>query len=70
MSRRREPRPRRVLLRRCETGAEAAIWANAYREVLTSLGIAAWWRVRIDRADEGALMVGVDYEPRPPGDAR
>ncbi len=62
MSRRREPRPRRVVLRRCETGAEAAIWADAYRSVLTSLGIAAWWRVRIDPADDG-LMVAVDYSP-------
>jgi hypothetical protein len=52
-----------VVLRRCESDAEAAIWADAYRAVLASLGITDWWRVRIDPADAGALMVGVDYEP-------
>jgi len=67
MSRRREPRPRRVVLRRCESEAEAALWADAYRSVLAALDIAAWWRVRIDPADRGALNVGVDYEPRSTG---
>jgi hypothetical protein len=35
-----------VVLRRCETGTEAAIWADAYRAVLRSLDIAPWWRVK------------------------
>jgi hypothetical protein len=62
--RRRGPRPRRVVLRRCDSEAEAAIWAGAFRAVLAALGIADWWRVRIDPADAGAHLVGVDYEPR------
>ncbi len=64
---RRGPRPRRVVLRRCESAAEAAIWADAFRAVLAVLGIADWWPVRINPADAGALTVGVDYAPRSEG---
>lgn len=64
MKRRRPAQDRRVVLHRCADEAEAQMWAGAYREVLRSLGIAGWWRVRIDSADAGALLVGVDYEPR------
>jgi len=63
VSRRRDPRPRRVVLHRCETGPEACVWADAYRSVLKSLGIADFWRVHVDQADGGALNVSVDYEP-------
>ena len=66
MSRRRDPRPRRVVLHRCESGPEAVVWADAYRSVLRSLGIAAWWHVHVDPVDGGALMVAVDYEPTAP----
>jgi hypothetical protein len=48
-----------VVLRRCETGTEAAIWADAYRAVLRSLDIAPWWRVKIDPADAKST-----YRPR------
>lgn len=66
MKRRRPLQARRVVLHRCENEDEAQMWAGAYQQVLKSLGIAAWWRVRIDPADAGgALLVGVDYEPRP-----
>ena len=61
--RRRDPRSGRVILHRCEDEAEAERWADACRSVLRSLGIAAWWRVRVDPADAGAHLVGVDYEP-------
>ncbi len=64
MSPRRDPRPRRVLLRRCEDRAEAERWAIAYKEVLRSLEIADFWKVRIDPADAEQLMVGLDYLPR------
>lgn len=60
---RRKPAERRVLLHRCETAAEAELWAAAFRSVLASLEITDWWRVRIDPADAGALLVGVDYQP-------
>jgi len=52
-----------MVLRRCESAGEAELWADAYRSVLASLDIAAWWRVRIEPADAGALTVGVDYQP-------
>lgn len=69
--RRRSTAGGRVVLRRCESPAEAEVWAAAFRSVLTSLDIAAWWRVRIDTADAGALLVGVDYQPlATPGRAR
>jgi len=61
MRRRRNPAERRVVLRRCETADEAEVWADAYRSVLASLDVAAWWRVRIDPAEAGALNVG--YQP-------
>jgi len=53
-----------VLLRRCEDRAEAERWAIAYKEVLRSLEIADFWKVRIDPADAEQLMVGLDYLPR------
>ena len=55
-----------MVLHTCKDQAEAERWADAYRSVLTSLGIAAWWRVRIDPADQGALLVSADYEPSSP----
>jgi hypothetical protein len=64
--RRREPRGSHVVLHRCESGPEAVVWADAYRSVLKSLGIAVWWKVRVDPADGGALLIGVDYEPSAP----
>jgi hypothetical protein len=64
---RREPRNQRVVLHCCEDAAEAERWADACRSVLKSLDVAAWWRVRIDPADRGALLVSADYEPRPAG---
>jgi hypothetical protein len=60
-----------IVLRRCQSPAEAEIWAAAFRAVLTSLDIAAWWRVRIDPADADTLLVAVDYQPlTPPPRAR
>ncbi len=64
MKRRRPAQNRRVILHRCADEAEAERWADACRAVLRSLGIAAWWRVRVDPADAGAHLVGVDYEPK------
>ena len=63
MRRRREPRASHVVLHRCESGPEACVWADAYRSMLKSLGIADWWHVSVDPADGGALLIAVDYAP-------
>jgi hypothetical protein len=69
MRRRRDPRHARVVLHACQDEAEARVWADACRSVLRSLEVADWWRVRIDPADAGTLLVSADYEPRPPAKA-